>query len=71
MEAVLQQSPPSGSEAEEYESWTLKQKLEDLINCDPIHGIMPKNPKYKAFFEEKFERSMVAHHLSDAYEFNA
>uniref|UniRef100_A0A0D3HH97 Uncharacterized protein n=1 Tax=Oryza barthii TaxID=65489 RepID=A0A0D3HH97_9ORYZ len=46
---------PSGSQAEDYGSWTLKQKLEDLINCDPIHGIMPKNPKYKAYFEERFE----------------
>ncbi|KAF2909115.1 hypothetical protein DAI22_11g002600 [Oryza sativa Japonica Group] len=49
---------PSGSQAEDYGSWTLKQKLEDLINCDPIHGIMPKNPKYKAYFEEKFEEKL-------------
>uniref|UniRef100_A0A0D3HQQ4 Uncharacterized protein n=1 Tax=Oryza barthii TaxID=65489 RepID=A0A0D3HQQ4_9ORYZ len=52
-------SPVTPSEAEagaeDYESWTLKQKLEDLVNCDPIHGIMPKNPKYKAYFEEKFQ----------------
>uniref|UniRef100_A0A0E0MBL3 Uncharacterized protein n=1 Tax=Oryza punctata TaxID=4537 RepID=A0A0E0MBL3_ORYPU len=45
------------SEAEDYGSWTLKQKLEDLINCDPIHGIMPKHPKHKAYFEEKLEVS--------------
>uniref|UniRef100_A0A0E0BN53 Uncharacterized protein n=1 Tax=Oryza glumipatula TaxID=40148 RepID=A0A0E0BN53_9ORYZ len=54
-------SPVTPSEAEagaeDYESWTLKQKIEDLVNCDPIHGIMPKNPKYKAYFEEKFQFS--------------
>ncbi len=48
-------SPATPSQAEDYQSWTLKQKLEDLINCDAIHGVMPKNPKYKAYFEEKFE----------------
>lgn len=55
-------SPVTPSEAEagaeDYESWTLKQKLEDLVNCDPIHGIMPKNPKYKAYFEEKFQEKL-------------
>uniref|UniRef100_A0A0E0BN55 Uncharacterized protein n=1 Tax=Oryza glumipatula TaxID=40148 RepID=A0A0E0BN55_9ORYZ len=52
-------SPVTPSEAEagaeDYESWTLKQKIEDLVNCDPIHGIMPKNPKYKAYFEENYQ----------------
>ncbi|KAF2906383.1 hypothetical protein DAI22_12g014500 [Oryza sativa Japonica Group] len=55
-------SPVTPSEAEagaeDYESWTLKQKIEDLVNCDPIHGIVPKNPKYKAYFEEKFQEKL-------------
>uniref|UniRef100_A0A0E0R367 Uncharacterized protein n=1 Tax=Oryza rufipogon TaxID=4529 RepID=A0A0E0R367_ORYRU len=63
---------PSGSQAEDYGSWTLKQKLEDLINCDPIHGIMPKNPKYKAYFEEKFEvrHDDIVEHVSSILKSN-
>uniref|UniRef100_A0A0E0MBK5 Uncharacterized protein n=1 Tax=Oryza punctata TaxID=4537 RepID=A0A0E0MBK5_ORYPU len=53
--AVTPSEAEAEAGAEDYGSWTLKQKLEDLINCDPIHDIMPRHPEHKAYFEKKLE----------------
>ncbi|XP_006663720.2 uncharacterized protein LOC102720754 [Oryza brachyantha] len=46
------------AEAEDYGSWTLKQRIDDIVNSDPINNVLPKHPEHRAYFEKKLKEKL-------------